>query len=62
MPLWGKGYSIPLDVLEELNIPVLNLGPIGRDAHKWTERLDIDNAFNILRDMLSVTINRLLMR
>jgi arginine utilization protein RocB len=62
MPLWDKGYSIPLDILEELNIPVLNLGPIGRDAHKWTERLDIDNAFNVLRDMLSVTITRLLMR
>lgn len=60
MPLWDQGYSIPLDVLEELNIPVLNLGPVGKDAHKWTERLDVDNAFDVLREMLPITINQLL--
>ncbi|WP_251026998.1 MIP/aquaporin family protein [Bacillus sp. ISL-46] len=52
--------SVPLDVLESLNIPVLNLGPVGKDAHKWTERLDVDNAFEPLRDMLSITVNLLL--
>ncbi|MCM3117569.1 M20/M25/M40 family metallo-hydrolase [Neobacillus sp. MER 74] len=60
MPLWGKGYHVPLDVLENLNIPVLNLGPVGKDAHKWTERLDVDHAFGALRDMLSITVNLLL--
>ncbi|WP_163100419.1 M20/M25/M40 family metallo-hydrolase [Peribacillus alkalitolerans] len=60
MPLWNQGYSIPLDVLEELNIPVINLGPVGKDAHQWTERLDVDNAFDVLRDMLTITIQQLL--
>ncbi|PGL70192.1 M20/M25/M40 family metallo-hydrolase [Bacillus sp. AFS055030] len=60
MPLWEKGYSVPLDDLEKLNIPVLNLGPVGKDAHKWTERLDVNNAFDELREMLTFTINQLL--
>lgn len=61
MPLWGKAYSLPLKELEELNLPVLNLGPIGRDAHKWTERLDTDYAFETLLDMLPVAIQMLFM-
>jgi arginine utilization protein RocB len=60
MPLWDRGYSVPLDVLLELNVPVLNLGPVGKDPHKWTERLDVNNAFDALRKMLSVTINQIL--
>ncbi len=60
MPLWEKGYTLPLEGLEALNLPVLNLGPVGRDAHKWTERLDIDYAFETLADMLPVAINKLL--
>jgi arginine utilization protein RocB len=60
MPLWEKGYTLPLEGLEALNLPVLNLGPVGRDAHKWTERLDIDYAFETLANMLPVVINKLL--
>lgn len=60
MPLWNKGYSLPLVELEMLNLPVLNLGPVGRDAHKWTERLDVDYAFETLLDMLKTAIHKLL--
>ncbi|WCK55192.1 M20/M25/M40 family metallo-hydrolase [Aneurinibacillus sp. Ricciae_BoGa-3] len=59
MPLWGKGYTLPLEELRELNLPVLNIGPVGRDAHKWTERLDVDYAFETLVDMLTAAINLL---
>ncbi|PGX40269.1 hypothetical protein COE67_16955, partial [Priestia megaterium] len=60
MPLWDNGYSIPLNELEKFNVPVLNVGPVGRDAHQWTERLDIDYAFETLLDMLPVCIHKLL--
>ncbi len=60
MPLWDNGYTIPFKDLEKLNVPSLNLGPIGRDAHKWTERLDIDYTFETLRDLMLVSIKRLL--
>jgi arginine utilization protein RocB len=29
-------------------MPVLNIGPLGRDAHQWTERLDVQYSFGIL--------------
>ncbi|PKG25300.1 M20/M25/M40 family metallo-hydrolase [Niallia nealsonii] len=60
MPLWDKGYSIPLKELELFNVPVLNMGPVGLDAHQWTERLDLDYAFVTLLDILPVCINSLL--
>jgi len=44
-PLWGSKYSIPLDVIAALNIPFMNIGPLGKDAHKHTERLCISYSF-----------------
>jgi arginine utilization protein RocB len=46
--------------MEQLSVPVLNLGPIGRDAHQWTERLDADFAFGPLKDLLIHGIRELL--
>ncbi|MBD8070361.1 M20/M25/M40 family metallo-hydrolase [Bacillus sp. PS06] len=60
MPLYDRGYSLPLEQLRLLNMPVINVGPIGRDAHKWTERLHINYAFEILPDFLHFTIENLL--
>ncbi|WP_025843690.1 M20/M25/M40 family metallo-hydrolase [Brevibacillus agri] len=60
MPLWDNGYSIPLQELEAFDVPVMNLGPVGRDAHQWTERLDVDYAFDTLKDMLPRCIQSLL--
>lgn len=40
MPGWGKIYSIPTGALAELNVPIINFGPSGRDPHKKTERLE----------------------
>ncbi|MEH7113381.1 M20/M25/M40 family metallo-hydrolase [Neobacillus niacini] len=44
-PVWGNSYSIPFDEMAQLNAPVLNVGPFGKDAHKRTERLHIKSAF-----------------
>lgn len=60
MPMWDKGYSIPIQALEAFDVPVLNLGPVGRDAHQWTERLDLDYAFKTLKEMLEHCIHTLL--
>jgi arginine utilization protein RocB len=60
MPMWDQGYSIPLQELEAFDVPVMNLGPVGRDAHQWTERLDVDYAFDTLMDMLPRCIHSLL--
>ncbi|KAA0959174.1 M20/M25/M40 family metallo-hydrolase [Planococcus sp. ANT_H30] len=44
-PVWGKTYSIPFADMLELQAPVLNVGPFGKDAHQYTERLHMDSAF-----------------
>ncbi|ARK32338.1 M20/M25/M40 family metallo-hydrolase [Halalkalibacter krulwichiae] len=44
-PVWGSCYSIPFEAMQELQAPVLNVGPFGKDAHKKTERLHIESAF-----------------
>ncbi|MDR3670680.1 MAG: M20/M25/M40 family metallo-hydrolase, partial [Holophaga sp.] len=41
MPLWGDIYSIPFDLIRELSVPVINVGPWGKDFHKNTERVYI---------------------
>ncbi|MDI9371109.1 MAG: M20/M25/M40 family metallo-hydrolase [Synergistaceae bacterium] len=41
MPGWRRLYSLPTEALGELDIPILNFGPVGRDAHKNTERLHL---------------------
>lgn len=39
MPLWNKIYHIPFGEIEKLSIPVINIGPWGKDIHKFTERV-----------------------
>lgn len=56
MPLLGRGYDLPLDDIGQLEIPVLNIGPYGRDPHKWTERLELDYSFGITPDLLYTAI------
>jgi arginine utilization protein RocB len=60
MPLWGTVYSLPLANLQQLQLPVLNVGPVGKDAHKWTERLDVGYATGPLQHMLQDVIQQLL--
>ena len=47
LPLWGDRYTIPLDIIADLNIPFMNIGPLGKDAHKYTERINISYSFEI---------------
>ncbi|MFS0646337.1 M20/M25/M40 family metallo-hydrolase [Siminovitchia sp. 179-K 8D1 HS] len=44
-PVWGKLYHIPFSEMRQLQAPVMNIGPFGKDAHQRTERLHIDSAF-----------------
>jgi arginine utilization protein RocB len=48
-----------MEELLALDIPIANMGPAGRDAHKWTERLELKYSFEIIPNLLLKTINRL---
>ncbi|CEG25633.1 M20/M25/M40 family metallo-hydrolase [Bacillus sp. B-jedd] len=52
MPLYNNGYTIPFDLIKELDMPVFNLGPYGADPHQKTERLELEFSFGTLPDLL----------
>ncbi|WP_042274754.1 M20/M25/M40 family metallo-hydrolase [[Clostridium] dakarense] len=48
MPIIKYKYKLPLEEIKKLNVPVVNLGPHGKDAHKFTERILVDYSYDIL--------------
>ncbi len=60
MPGFGVKYSLPIEEMQKLNLPVVNIGPFGKDAHKFTERLQKDYSFNIAPKLVYDTIINLL--
>ena len=59
MPGWRQVYSIPVDALLKLDVPIMNLGVKGYDAHKMTERLEKDYSLRILPELIHYIITRL---
>ena len=57
-PGYGSLYELPLEALGALRIPVLNLGPIGKDAHKLSERIHEPYAFREYPELLRLAVER----
>lgn len=57
-----KLYNIPFDAIRELNIPAINYGCYGKDAHKWSERLYKPYSFGVLPGLIVKTIDNILMK
>lgn len=60
MPGFAVSYDLPIEDMQNLNLPVVNIGPFGKDAHKFTERLEKDYSFNVLPGIVYETIMNLL--
>jgi len=61
MPLWDKEvYSIPFEAMNELDIPVINIGPWGKDVHQFTERVYAEDCFYRTPMLIKETIDYLL--
>lgn len=39
MPFFGNLYDIPVTAIEKISMPVINIGPWGKDFHKLSERV-----------------------
>lgn len=59
MPLQANGFVFPEDIMEQLTMPVLNIGPLGKDPHQWTERLELTYSFDYLPSIITEAIHRL---
>jgi arginine utilization protein RocB len=60
MPAWGKKYQLPVEAIQSINMPVVNIGPFGKDAHKLSERLSIPYSLDAMPLILKNTIENLL--
>jgi len=60
MPNLGHTYFLPLEEMAKFNAPVLNLGPWGKDLHKFTERLHGNFAFEVAPKILKFAVMELL--
>ena len=59
MPGWRQVYSIPVEALLKLDVPVMNLSVKGYDAHKMTERLEREYSLRILPELMHYVITQL---
>jgi arginine utilization protein RocB len=56
MPLDNKGYTLSNSLENALDVPILNIGPFGKDPHQWTERLELVYSFEKLPHILTKTL------
>lgn len=61
MPLLGNVYDVPIDIIEKISMPCINIGPWGKDLHKLTERANTEDLFvrtpRIIHKAVSLILN-----
>ena len=56
MPAFGIIYDLPLEDMQELDLPVADIGSYGKDAHQFTERVETVYSFEVLPEILYKTM------
>lgn len=56
---YDKLYAVPLERMKKLNIPAVNFGCWGKDAHRWTERVHVPYSFEVLPRLITYTFEKL---
>ncbi|MBM7693484.1 arginine utilization protein RocB [Peribacillus deserti] len=59
-PGWGTKHYVEYKDVRELNVPVINIGPYGVDAHKKLERMEMSYSLEIVPNLTYKVIERLL--
>lgn len=60
MPAFGSRYNLPIEEMQKLHLPVVNIGPFGKDAHQFTERIEKEYSFKVVPTILYETVLKLL--
>ncbi len=60
MPGFGSKYNLPLEDMQKLDLPVLDIGSFGKDAHQFTERVHVDYSTRVAPVLVYKTIMNLL--
>lgn len=56
MPAWGSKYFYDVDLVLDVNVPVVNIGSFGKDGHKRTERVHMGYTFGTVPNLTYRTI------
>lgn len=59
-PEWDTIYPVPVREIRKANIPAINFGTYGKDAHKWTERVYKPYTFSVLPRLTIRAIEKIL--
>lgn len=59
-PSWGDKHYVEFQDIRDINVPVINIGPYGYDAHKKYERLEIKFSLEIVPNLTNEVIRRLI--
>ncbi|ESU32196.1 hypothetical protein G3A_12090 [Bacillus sp. 17376] len=59
-PSWGTKFFVDYQEIRKLNVPVINIGPYGLDAHKRYERMEIDYSVKIVPNLTYEVIRNIL--
>lgn len=60
MPLFGTLYTIPIEEIERISMPCINIGPQGKEYHKLTERVLKEDLFHRSPELIHFAISTLL--
>lgn len=59
MPAWGKKYHYDVEAIRELDVPIINIGPYGKDAHKQWERVEKHYSMQVVPNLTFQVIQQL---
>lgn len=62
MPFFGTIYTLPLEEIEKISMPCVNIGPWGKDFHKLTERVYKDDLYYRTPKIINYAIKYILTR
>jgi arginine utilization protein RocB len=59
-PGWGVKQYVEYEDIRDINVPVINIGPYGIDAHKRLERAEIQYTFEVVPSLTNLVIQGVL--
>lgn len=60
MPVFNRGFTLDFESMQALNMPVLNVGPWGKDAHGLYERVHMPYSFEVVPQLIYEALQEVL--
>jgi len=59
-PGWGTKLFVDYQDIRDINVPVINIGPYGLDAHKKLERMEMTYSLEVVPNLTNLVIQKVL--